>query len=642
MARSPGASVRSLGGLGQFSSVSVRGSSGQQVQLLVDGAPIGSSLAGLVDLGSIPLDGLERAEIYRGFVPVEFGGATIGGAINLVSRPVSATPTLRARGGFGSFGAREGRLGADVPLGAKLGLSTQVGYAGAAGNFPYYDISDTPLVADDDTTTTRRNNAYDRVTAQAKLEGRRAQWRWSVRPMATWKHQGIPGSATAQSTQAGLDTVDARAIVRAERRRFGHPGGRLTWIGSAGVQRRNFVDPLGEVGVGIDDQRTRSVDTYLSPRLRLALWPGAFLRLAADQRTEQIRVDERSTDPEAAMEASGDATRLRLAWGMGVALEQFVFGGRWSIVPAVRIDALDSRFAAPAGEGEEGDQGRDDVQLGLSPRLGTRVRVVEGLSVRASAGRYFRPPTLLELFGDRGYVLGNEGLVPERGSSVDGGLVFDHTFEPARGAPVTVYGQVAGFGNWTQDIIQWVQTGSVVQPINIARARVAGVESSLAVSAWRRALVVSANYTLLDSRNLTDDPEQRGAPLPGRPRHEAFGRVSGGWEWTPRGVEIEPRLLYTADVASGTFLDPSARFEVPTRIIHGIGAELHLRRRVHVGCEVRNLLDTRVTTWTPPVGSVGPLPVPLADFIGYPLPGRSLWATLRIELGLSRRQEASA
>jgi len=60
IARTPGATVRSLGGLGQFGAVSLRGSSPQQVAVFLDGVPIGSSVAGLVDLGSVPLDGLAR------------------------------------------------------------------------------------------------------------------------------------------------------------------------------------------------------------------------------------------------------------------------------------------------------------------------------------------------------------------------------------------------------------------------------------------------------------------------------------------------------------------------------------------------------------------------------------------------------
>src|SRR5690606_5027091 len=155
----------------------------------------GSSLAGLVDLSAIPLDGLDRVEIHRGYVPIEYGGATIGGAIDLVSRPVAEAVVLRARGGVGSFGAREGGASAEVPLGSRLGLSTQVGDAGAAGAFPFYDIADTPLVSDDDTTSIRRNNAYDRIMAQARLDGRPGAWRWSVRPIVTWKRQGIPGTA---------------------------------------------------------------------------------------------------------------------------------------------------------------------------------------------------------------------------------------------------------------------------------------------------------------------------------------------------------------------------------------------------------------------------------------------------------------
>ena len=44
------------------------------------------------------------------------------------------------------------------------------------------------------------------------------------------------------------------------------------------------------------------------------------------------------------------------------------------------------------------------------------------LQLRASVGRYFRVPTLFELFGDRGFVVGNEGLDPEWGVGIDGRL----------------------------------------------------------------------------------------------------------------------------------------------------------------------------------------------------------------------------
>ena len=49
--------------------------------------------------------------------------------------------------------------------------------------------------------------------------------------------------------------------------------------------------------------------------------------------------------------------------------------------------------------------------------------ITDAVTAKGSAGWYTRLPTLLELFGDRGYIAGNEALRPERGTSVDGGLV---------------------------------------------------------------------------------------------------------------------------------------------------------------------------------------------------------------------------
>jgi iron complex outermembrane receptor protein len=68
-------------------------------------------------------------------------------------------------------------------------------------------------------------------------------------------------------------------------------------------------------------------------------------------------------------------------------------------------------------------------------------------------------------------------------------------------------------------------------------------------------------------------------------------------------------------------------------VLQGAGVELHLDDRVHLVVEVRNLLDVRTATVVLPVAGARPHSVPIADFIGYPLPGRSVWASLRIELG---------
>jgi len=623
LARTPGVNVRSIGGLGQFSSVSLRGSSGQQVAVFLDGVPLGGSFAGLVDLSEQPLDALTRVEVYRGHVPVRFGGAAMGGAINLVSRPRSSDGRVTVDSGIGSFDARQTRVAVVAPVRRFLTLGGRIGYAGARGDFPFLDTG-TPQNPDDDTTEIRLNNHYDRVLTQLRLDGRRGPWRLAAQELVLWRKQGVPGPAGAQAREANLSTLDARTIASADLQRLGRPGGRLRWVFGLSGQRRLYADPANEL-MGANDQLTRGIDAFLSPRLRLALWRGAFLGLVADQRTEWVQVDERL----GLAEPSGDATRMRLAYGAGLEVEQFLFERRWLIVPVLRVDALDSRFAVSAGEGEQDDEGRDELDVGFAPRLGTRVRVVPGLELRASGGRYFRPPTLLELFGDRGYVVGNEGLYPERGTSVDAGLVADLRLRRDAGA----YAQIAGFFSRAENLIQWVNAGAVTRPENVEGARIAGMESSLDVRAPRRMLTLVTTYTLLDTLNLDGSD----APLPGRPRHDFFSRVSAGYEWIVGEVAVEPRVFYTFELVASTFLDPSARLELPTRDFHGLGAEVHLVRRVHAAVEVRNLLDRRTATVNLPVANASPQTMPLSDFIGYPLPGRTVWVTLRIDMELPRR-----
>ncbi|MCB9713024.1 MAG: TonB-dependent receptor [Myxococcales bacterium] len=630
LARAPGTTVRSFGGLGQFAAVSLRGSSPQQVALFLDGVPLNSSVAGLVDVGSLPLEGLHRIEVYRGYVPIAYGSAAIGGAIDLVGAPAWRRRGLSLRAGYGSFGAREGGVSMGGPLsgsGRTAGMLS-IGYAGATGDFPFLYDGGTPALAGDDVDRRRRNDDYDRIAVHARLDHRRGPWRIAVQPLVQLKTQGIPGPASAESQQVRLGTLVARTVVTARRHELLGPGGRLEWRLGLGALHQIYRDPAGEVGLAVDDQRQVGVDLYLSPRLRLPLWHGAFLGLSADQRVEHLDVDQRAPT----VGSTGDARRTRLWWGAAMELEQFV-GDRLRVVPALRVDALDSRFAVPPGAGEQDDAGRDASTVGLGPRVGARLRLVPGLELRASGGRYFRPPTLPELFGNQGYLVGNEGLRPERGQAVDGGLVLDRDL-----AGLMLYAAIAGFATWSEDLVQWVSAGAVARPTNVEGARLRGMESTLALVPRRPWLTLHTNYTFLDTRNDSPDPTVHDQPLPGRPRHELFVRGTAGRGFWVGRVWTEPRVLYTLELSAGTTLDTAGRLRFPPRAVQGLGAELHLGQRVHLGVEVRNLLDLRTTTvMLRDVDGVRPRPAGFQDFLGYPLPGRSVWGSVRVELEGRRR-----
>lgn len=643
LARSAGVTVRSFGGLGQFSALTLRGGSAQQTAMFLDGVPLAGGSAGVVNLGDLPLDALGGVNVYRGLVPIAYGGAALGGAVDLASSlRCDGVPRLRAAVGAGSFAAREARVASTVVLSKRAGrkgharpdmsrahcLDVRAGYTGAAGDFTFLNVGGALLDPADDRLDRRRNNGYDRALAQLAFHGRAGALRYSAQGLFFFKTQGVPGMATgAQARYTRLSTLSARLVARVRRTwSKGHVEGVLGALGELG----RFQDPAGEIGLSIDDQRTRTVDLYASPRGRVDLWRGASLGLVADVRGEFVRVDERVAP---AGGASGDADRRRVSGGLGVELDQRLWSGRVQLAPAVRLDLLRSAFAVPPGAGEQGDTATDHGAVGVSPRVGARLTLRPGITLRASAGRYFRPPTLVELFGDRGWAVGNEGLRPERGSTLDGGVVVDTA--PGR---TTLYAHAAGFVTWSEDLIAWTQAGPYLLPHNLDRARVAGLETGAALRLLSGDLELRGNYTLLATRNGSAEPSMRGQPLPGRPRHELFVQVSGGHAFVARGAALAPRLGLTLEHAAHTFLDPSGRFEVPSRTLVGAYVELAVLDRIHFAAEVRNLLDARTAPWTPPVAGAAAVTVPVSDFFFYPLPGTSLWTTLRVDLAPPRRR----
>src|SRR5687767_13767116 len=106
IATSAGAHRRSLGGLGSFQTISVRGASPAHTAVLVDGVPLARIAAVTADLGRFAMDSFGEVELYRGAVPIELGGAGVGGAVNLITRLGRGEhgERIRASLGAGSFG----------------------------------------------------------------------------------------------------------------------------------------------------------------------------------------------------------------------------------------------------------------------------------------------------------------------------------------------------------------------------------------------------------------------------------------------------------------------------------------------------------------------------------------------------------
>lgn len=85
MNRSTGIRMRQSGGLGNAVDISINGFQGNSVQYFKDGIPL-EYLGGGYGINNVPVNLLERVEVFKGVVPVSLGGDALGGAINMVTK----------------------------------------------------------------------------------------------------------------------------------------------------------------------------------------------------------------------------------------------------------------------------------------------------------------------------------------------------------------------------------------------------------------------------------------------------------------------------------------------------------------------------------------------------------------------------
>jgi len=106
---SQGLTVFSNGGPGTIATVRIRGSSSDQVLVLIDGAIMNSATLGSYNFANLTTDNIERIEILRGAQSMLWGADAIGGVINITTKKGARGLSANAFFEYGSFlSIREG------------------------------------------------------------------------------------------------------------------------------------------------------------------------------------------------------------------------------------------------------------------------------------------------------------------------------------------------------------------------------------------------------------------------------------------------------------------------------------------------------------------------------------------------------
>ncbi|HEY5927951.1 MAG TPA: TonB-dependent receptor [Kofleriaceae bacterium] len=613
---SVGVQSRSLGGLGAYESISVRGAAPGHTTVLVDGVPLARLAAVTTDLGRYALDSYGQVELYRGAVPVELGGAGVGGAVNLVTRLGRGErgERINASAGMGSFGARHLRLAyGDDHRDGRVVSASMLGYQAAAGDYSFFFDNGTPLNATDDTYETRRNNGFDQLDAAT---------RWGVVDRSAvaglrfaGKHQGLPGSATQPSLEASLSTYDLIGDGHVE-----HDVGVATAREQLFVlvERQRLRDPAGELGLGTQNRGylTLSGGAASTWRLPIARHRGtAGIELRAD------RFRDEDLDNGGAP-LTGDREAGALLAGFDIALDP---AATIVVTPAARFDLVRTAPSPMSSGPTAGMELPPRFDAVPSPRLTARAAVATDVSIKASAGWYVRLPTLIELFGNRGSIIGSPELLPERGPSTDVGVVWAPS--EALGPIDRILVEASAFGTRARDTIAFVSSvGFVARAMNVANSQSYGGEL-VASARLARTVSVTANYTRLVTQQLTEEVSFANKALPRQPGHAVYARV----DVVRRVLARNASLWLDGSFQSRTFLDQANLMTVPGRALAGAGMRVEIAGGLAAALAVENLTDARIQFLPldpPPRPDLTETKAALADLAGFPLPGRTFYVSL--------------
>ncbi len=111
LAQAPGVFLHNQTGNPSESTVEIRGfPRGTSLAVFLDGVRLNNIQDNSVDWQTIPLEDVERIEIYRGAAGPLYGGGALSGVVNIITRKAPAIPRLDFKGAVGSFGAREARV----------------------------------------------------------------------------------------------------------------------------------------------------------------------------------------------------------------------------------------------------------------------------------------------------------------------------------------------------------------------------------------------------------------------------------------------------------------------------------------------------------------------------------------------------
>lgn len=540
LARKTPVAVQRVGGLGSRGTFSLGGMGGERLRFYLDAVPL-ELMGYLSGPGNVPVNLVDRVEVYQGMVPIRLAGDALGGAVNLVTDQQVRESTAAASYQLGSFGTHRMTLSSRYAHQPSGFFARASGFFDAAEND--YDVQVTTWDAMGrlrPATVPLFHNGYRGIGTTVAVGVADRSWAerlvlqgiWSVfdndiqnglsmaQPYgevslmrgswgANLKYVQPVSTSVRLEAIAGYTRTDAR--FRDVSRCFYDWRGNCTPRAVDAVQGEISGRPVDrEIIADIWFARsTLTVDLADDHQARLTLAP-----TFTDRRGEDLTRSQ-GYDPL-------EQPRRLLTGVAGVELESHLFDRVVKNVLSAKgyLLATDSQRLLPTGDWE--DISRTIYRGGIGDSL--HVRISRALSLKVSYEYALRLPSADELYGDGNAVLESLELRPETSHNITSGAAFAGNTPAGRFTLA-----VDGFARFSEDFIAPLATVDFVRNVNIWGARALGVEGRLGwtvpQSDW---LSIDGRITYQDLRNRSTTGElaaQSGDRIPNVPYLFADGGV---------------------------------------------------------------------------------------------------------------------
>ena len=549
LAQTPGLSVARTGGIGQPTSVFIRGAESDQTVVVIDGVKMTDpSLAGGgFDFENLLIGDTSRIEILRGAQSTLYGSDAIGGVINITT----ADPTQKSEGGGSLEGGSHGTGYGTANVG---GVSDALMWR-IAGS--YYGSSGIPC--------------FDRY-----LGGRRGcasqigdgagQIRYQLTPDVQLDLRGY--IVSARTDFDGYDTPNFTFGDDSEygktQQGMGYAG--LTWSPGSLTNR---------LSVQYTGSETREFDPN-APANFGDPTPETFYAFGRNVREEYQGTWKLSDAGQVVFGAQNEHSTINTVSpfspfiGAGVTIDSGYAQAQYQVLKGLTLTA--------GGRYDHHDVygGHGTGQLAAAWVLPDQSTVL-----RASFGQGFKAPSLYQLYSN----YGNRALRPETANSWDTGIE-QHMLQ---GHLVT---SATYFQRTSRDLINFFDCFTpsplcATEPFgyyaNIARSLARGVELTGSLKATDR-LSFTANYTWMSAEDRSVGSATYGNALPRRPGDTGNAAVSYVW---PFQLDTDLALRY----AGPSFDDAANQIRLGGYVLLDFRTSLPINDHLQIYARAENLTD---------------------------------------------------